>query len=268
MQTSWLDSDYGKFVMQQESKLIRQQLEVAAVGSVAFIGDDRFLSQICENATGRSQASVFKANFDNAHLCCTNNKNIETSSVSWVIVMHSLEQQKDPQALLREITRILDDGGRVSIIGFNPLRRWSRKFWFWKDRTQTNIHSELSQFRLQDWLHLLNYDVTNIHTLIAPNMSRFSHHQKKCSAEQRVTTYPLLGMVYHFEALLRYTPMTMVRNFGKPEKKGRMQLVSPSTRNSVKELMPVKVTNSNRSPASLRVVSRKSPCLSKNESQD
>ena len=76
---------------------------------------------------GINQAKVFAAKFADAHLCdCANEQNIETDSVDWLIIWHGLEQQEDPRALLREATRVLSEGGRLSIFGFNPLRSLSR----------------------------------------------------------------------------------------------------------------------------------------------
>ena len=241
MQSHWSKSPYGTFILQQEVKLLRQALIVSAANSVALVCDTEVWAAITAEPLGINQAKVFAAKFADAHLCdCANEQNKETDSVDWLIIWHGLEQQEDPRALLREATRVLSEGGRLSIFGFNPLRSLSRNLWFWKDRSQSNIQATLQQFRLHDWLRLLNYEVTQVNTLIAPNLSRLERHQRKCSEMQHVNTFPLVGLIYHFEALRRHFPMTSLRVPIGKEKKRALQLVSPAGSGRVAKLLPAK----------------------------
>lgn len=238
MQSHWCESPYGAFILQQEAKLLQQALAVAAANNVALVCESRALPILTAKSFASSQPNVFAAQFSNAHLSDTDHdQNIETSSVDWLILWHALEQQHDPRILLREVTRVLSDGGRVSIFGFNPVRTLSRKFWFWKDKSPASIQSQLLQFRLHDWLRVLNFDVTQIHTLISPNLSRLQWHRDKCSDSQRVHTFPLLGLVYHFEAVRRHFPMTPLRTNKGREKKRNLQLVSSANNGRAAKLM-------------------------------
>jgi len=227
MQSRWCESPYGQFVLQQESKLLRQALANSANKSVALICDAYIQEQLLGEGLGPNQPTVFNARFMDSHLCSTKTEeNIETDSVDWVVLWHGLERLRDPRTLLREVTRVLADGGRLTVFGFNPLRKFSRKFWFWKDQTYTNVQNELSLFRLNDWLRLLNYDVTQINTLVSPNLSRFKSHRERCLQLERVNTFPLVGLVYHYEANLKHFTLTPMRVAKRPIKKRRLQLVN------------------------------------------
>ena len=227
MQSAWCESPYGKFVLQQEAKLLQQALNNSANKSVALICDESVQHDLLGESLGVNRPCVFNARFKDSHLCATTtDENIETDSVDWVVLWHGLEQLSDPRVLLREVTRVLSDGGRLTVFGFNPLRKFSRKLWFWKDKTNTNVQNELSLFRLNDWLRLLNYDVTQINTLISPNLSRIKRHREKCASLQRVNTFPLLGLIYHYEASLKHFTLTPMRMAKRSAKKGALQLVN------------------------------------------
>ena len=243
MYSHWCESPYGKFVLQQEAKMLQQSLLISASNCVALLCDERAVPVLTSKPLGPNQPNVFTAKFNETHLCTANNEqNIETGSVDWVILWHALEQQKDPQALLREVTRVLSDGGRVSIYGFNPMRSWSRKFWLWKDKSKCAISSELSQFRVHDWLSLLNYEVTQVNSFVAPNLSRIPKYRQKHEELQNVNTLPLLGMIYHFEAIRRHYPMTYLRINNGKEAKRSLQLISPGANSRVAKLVPVRPT--------------------------
>ncbi len=227
MQTRWFESPYGEFVLQQESKLLQQALNNSANKSVALICDESVHHSLVGDYLGVNTPCVFNARFKDSHLCATaTDENIETDSVDWVVLWHGLEQIHDPRALLREVTRVLGDGGRLTVFGFNPLRKFSRKFWFWKDKTSTSVKNELSLFRLNDWLRLLNYDVTQINTLVSPNISRIKKHREKCISLQRVNTFPLVGLIYHYEANLKHFTLTPMRMTKRAAKKSSLQLVN------------------------------------------
>ena len=75
-----------------------------------------------------------------------------------LVLHHALERSADPRAGLREAARVLAPGGRIVIVGFNPvslfgLRRGYAKWVpdFFSDRQFVN------PLRLFDWLELLGF---------------------------------------------------------------------------------------------------------------
>lgn len=87
---------------------------------------------------------------------------LATDSVDAVLLHHVLDFTADSHRLLREASRVLRPGGRLLIIGFNPvsawglssLLRWSRQV-PWSGRF-------ISRHRLSDWLSLLDFQVTQV----------------------------------------------------------------------------------------------------------
>ena len=251
MQSGWCESPYGEFVLQQEAKLLQQALTNSANKSVALICDESVQERLLGESLGINKPCVFNAKFMDSHLCASNTQeNIETDSVDWVILWHGLERLHDPRVLLREVTRILSDGGRLTVFGFNPMRKVSRKFWFWKDKTDTNVQNELSLFRLNDWLRLLNYDVTQINTFVSPNLSRIKRHRNRCSQLQHVNTFPLLGLVYHYEAMLKHFTLTPMRVAKRTTKQRALQLVNHNA--NIKKVSVNKNVNLNLVPVPVK----------------
>ena len=77
-----------------------------------------------------------------------------------LVLHHALERSADPRAGLREAARVLAPGGRIVIVGFNPvslfgLRRGYAKWVpdFFSDRQFVN------PLRLFDWLELLGFEL-------------------------------------------------------------------------------------------------------------
>ncbi|HEX4896487.1 MAG TPA: methyltransferase domain-containing protein [Solimonas sp.] len=85
---------------------------------------------------------------------------LASKSVDAVLLPHTLEFSRSPHQVLREVDRVLNDRGRLFVLGFSP---WSP--WAW--RTALGLrHRDFpaaAQFygsrRVGDWLQLLDYDV-------------------------------------------------------------------------------------------------------------
>ena len=80
--------------------------------------------------------------------------------IDTIILHHVLDFSSDPQQLLREADRTLQDGGHLAIIGFNPLSSWSlyRRYGRWL-KPALPEHRPIRSARLADWLSVLNYQV-------------------------------------------------------------------------------------------------------------
>lgn len=88
---------------------------------------------------------------------------IMTKSVDAVVLPHTLEFTRSPHNVLREVDRILNDRGRLFVLGFNPWGAWS-----WRARVGLRHRAFpqgarfFSAGRVNDWLELLDFDITEV----------------------------------------------------------------------------------------------------------
>jgi SAM-dependent methyltransferase len=77
-----------------------------------------------------------------------------------LVLHHALERLKDPRAGLREAARVLAPGGRIIIVGFNPISlfgvRRSYAKWVADDLSERQF---INPIRLFDWLELLGFSL-------------------------------------------------------------------------------------------------------------
>lgn len=87
---------------------------------------------------------------------------LETDSIDAVLLHHALDYTRDSHRLLREATRVLRPGGRLLIVGFNPLSLWGlSRLMRWRAATPWNARF-LSRRRLADWLSLLDFHIDSV----------------------------------------------------------------------------------------------------------
>ena len=88
---------------------------------------------------------------------------VPDKSVDVVLLPHALEFSPAPHPVLREVNRVLNERGRLIILGFNP---WS--LWAWRQRLGLRYRAFpagarfLSVGRLCDWLELLDFEVVEV----------------------------------------------------------------------------------------------------------
>ncbi len=86
-----------------------------------------------------------------------------SKSVDAVVLPHTLEFTDSPHPLLREINRVLNDRGRLFLLGFSP---WSP--WVWRTRLGLRYRAFpsgarfYSVNRVTDWLELLDFEVAEV----------------------------------------------------------------------------------------------------------
>jgi len=87
---------------------------------------------------------------------------LASGTVDAVLIHHALDFTPDSHRLLREATRVIMPGGRLLIIGFNPISPWGlRKYLRWHNRTPWNARF-ISSLRVTDWLKLLEFHVEKV----------------------------------------------------------------------------------------------------------
>lgn len=88
---------------------------------------------------------------------------LQSKSVDAVILPHTLEFVHSPHTLLREVDRILNDRGRIIILGFNPWSVFGIRSRAGLFRSQLPPRGHLySVARICDWLNLLGLETGQI----------------------------------------------------------------------------------------------------------
>jgi SAM-dependent methyltransferase len=88
---------------------------------------------------------------------------LANSSVDAVVLPHTLEFARSPHPLLREVDRVLNDRGRLFVLGFSPWNPWA-----WRQRLglRHRAFPASAHFygagRVADWLELLDFEIADL----------------------------------------------------------------------------------------------------------
>jgi SAM-dependent methyltransferase len=87
---------------------------------------------------------------------------LASGSMDAVLIHHALDFTADSHRLVREASRVLRPGGRMIILGFNPLSLWGlSKLLRWRPQPPWNARF-IAKSRLNDWLSLLDFQVERL----------------------------------------------------------------------------------------------------------
>jgi len=86
---------------------------------------------------------------------------LESDSMDTVLVHHALDFAPDGHRLLREAARVTAPGGRLLLIGFNPVSLWGIGRLVRRRRVPWNGRF-ISLHRVQDWLRLLEFQAEDV----------------------------------------------------------------------------------------------------------
>lgn len=146
-----------------------------------------------------------------------------SGSVDVLIVAHGLELSSDPQALIRECTRVLSARGQMACLVFNPL-----SFWAGTQRLRRSRNRFVSRAmppraaRLIDWLRLLDFETTG-YWCYGPGFPLFGRHRQAREDKEGLSplawTAPGYAIVARRRALLG-TPLSKRRLLARQRKHG------------------------------------------------
>lgn len=166
--TEFFASPMGMALEQAEMGVLREQLDDCFGARALLLGagtDERLLDalHVQRRFVGRlAETSVERRSPVSAtHAVVTDACNLPYANDSFdvVILFHALDLTPRPQQALREAARVLADGGRLVVTGFNPWSLWGLRRLFGRRRAPWNANF-LNPFRMLDWLSLLDFSVT------------------------------------------------------------------------------------------------------------
>ncbi len=88
---------------------------------------------------------------------------LPAKSIDAVIMPHTLEFSESPHAVLREAARVLNDRGRLFLLGFSPwgMRAWRNRLGLRGRSFPPHAHF-YSAGRVGDWLQLLDFEIADL----------------------------------------------------------------------------------------------------------
>lgn len=156
---------------------------------------------------------------------------IASESIDAVILPHTLEFNERPQAIIREVHRILRSDGHVVILGFKPGGLWGLRRLIPGIGLPPAAETLISDRQLSDWLQLLDLRIHKTE----PYFFRWPF-----SASRRLTSpewdrrgrrwWPELAACYMLKAQKRVLTLTPVRKPWLARPKAVGGLVNPTTR--------------------------------------
>lgn len=161
--TEWMHSPLGEALLNAEREALApvlsrvfgyHVLQLSCAPDVDMLGDCLVCHKIGFAPTWHEKRATAVADIESLPL--------ETDSIDAVLLHHALDFTQDSHRLLREATRVLMPGGRLFIVGFNPVSMWGvGSMLRWRPQTPWNARF-ISNRRLADWLSLLDFRVEKV----------------------------------------------------------------------------------------------------------
>lgn len=162
--SAWQQSARGRRLMQLEAQEVSRQLPDVFGRHLLQIGawdeEGRLLAgaeTLHHAVLGTFTAAGTAAVINPAQLP------LADKSVDAVLLPHTLEFAASPHNVLREVDRVLNDRGRLFLLGFNPWSGWAlRRRVGLGHRTFPRSAHFYSAGRVCDWLELLDFEIAQV----------------------------------------------------------------------------------------------------------
>ncbi len=210
--TQWLASPLGQALLESEAAILEPILARIFGYHFLQLGVSEY-SMLAASPVGHKLAFVPQYTAGQSDVVASNEAlPLQNESVDAVLIHHALDYTPNNHRLLREAARVLMPGGKLVIVGFNPISSWGlRKLCRWRHVTPWNGRYTPSP-RVQDWLKLLEFTVDRVehgayllpltHNKLVEAAPRLESLGQKFSAP--------LGAVYVIVACKQVMPVTPI----------------------------------------------------------
>jgi len=210
--TQWLDSPLGQALLESESALLEPILARVFGYHFLQLGVSDY-SMLAASPVGHKLAFVPQYKAGQSDVAASNEAlPLQSNSIDAVMIHHALDYTPDNHRLLREAARVLMPGGKLIIVGFNPISSWGiRKLCRWRHVAPWNGRYTSSS-RVQDWLNLLEFTVDKVEH--GGYLLPFTHN-KLVEAAPRIESFGQkfsapMGAVYVIVACKQVAPITPI----------------------------------------------------------
>jgi len=154
---------------QTRSGIINASIIINSINKIFKISNDKKILYLGQNSI-ITKIMNSNYNFNSFYLSDTDSADIrgelknlpfEESSLDCIIMIHSLDNEKDPHAAFREIDRVLKEDGEIIIVGFNKTS-FLGIFSLLPIKSIFRNKKYISINRLLDWMKLFSYEIRHI----------------------------------------------------------------------------------------------------------
>lgn len=161
---AWLATDKGRYLLASEERMLQTILP-------RIFGQHAVMLGICPDGTllkhsdivhGAMLTPLVESPSSSVIRLNVNEWPVQPRSMDLVLLHHALEFAENPHRVLREACRTIVMGGKLVVVGFNPLSLWSVYRLLGGNRVMRRA-CYFYHWRIEDWLTLLNFSRCHLH---------------------------------------------------------------------------------------------------------
>ena len=153
---NWFDTPLGQKVLAAEQRLMEPILSRLFGYHILQIGCSERHSLIEDSPVGHKIQFAPSLHKEVRQAVAKNEElPLATDSMDVVLIHHALDFGSDSHKLLREAARVLRPGGRMLLLGFNPISLWGLRKLLGRSECPWNARF-ITTSRICDWLKLLD----------------------------------------------------------------------------------------------------------------
>jgi len=159
---NWFQTPLGRRLLADQRAFLEQRLNRLTGARQLQVGISHRLP--LANGTDFSQKimttpSCFANIPDGVVVCDADELPFPGDSIDLVVLHHTADFSPYPHQVLREAARVLRGDGMIALIGFNPVSLWGMRRLISRHNGGPWGGRFLSRGRMEDWLHLLDFQV-------------------------------------------------------------------------------------------------------------
>ena len=162
----WLATGRGSYLLASEERMLQAMLPRIFGHHAATLGicPDGKLLDYSQVVHGTMLTPLVEAPSESVIRFDVNEWPVQPRSMDLVLLHHALEFSEKPHRVLREACRTIVPGGKLVVVGFNPLSLWGIYRLFGMGANSIMRRARYFHHRrIEDWLTLLNFSRCHLH---------------------------------------------------------------------------------------------------------